>query len=166
MLIQRADLFQQHDAVLGKAGVRRPDVDVGGQTGFVQPGCNGRRDHGGAVPVADLILHDQHRAHAALLGADHRRQVGVEYFSSVYFHGISLPVCCGGWPPPVHFQYEQGRGGLCSGAYSIVCTKCGQVSGAVSRMQKASAMPPSWLSERWAVRPWSATQRAVAPENR
>ena len=23
------------------------------------------------MPVADLILHDQHRAHAALLGADH-----------------------------------------------------------------------------------------------
>ena len=31
VLIQRADLLQQHHAVLGKAGVRRPDVDVGGQ---------------------------------------------------------------------------------------------------------------------------------------
>ena len=90
MLIQRADLFQQHHAVLGKAGVRRPDVDVGGQAGLVQPGCNGRRDHGGAVPVADLVLYDQHRAHTALLRAHHRRKIGVENFSSVYLHGISL----------------------------------------------------------------------------
>ena len=29
VLIQRADLLQQHHAVLGKAGVCRPDVDVG-----------------------------------------------------------------------------------------------------------------------------------------
>ena len=28
VLIQHADLFQQHHAVLGKAGVRRPDVDA------------------------------------------------------------------------------------------------------------------------------------------
>ena len=56
VLIQRADLFQQHHTVLGKAGICRPDVDMGGQAGFVQPGCNGRCDHGGAVPVADLVL--------------------------------------------------------------------------------------------------------------
>ena len=31
VLIQRADLFQQHHTVLGKAGICRPDVDMGGQ---------------------------------------------------------------------------------------------------------------------------------------
>ena len=35
-------------------------------------------------------LYDQHRAHTALLRAHHRRKIGVENFSSVYLHGISL----------------------------------------------------------------------------
>ena len=87
VLIQGADLLQQDHAVLGQAGVRRPDVDVGGQAGLIQPGCNGRRDHGGAVAVADLVLDDQDGADAPLLRADHGRQVGVENFSSVYLHG-------------------------------------------------------------------------------
>ena len=87
VLIQGADLLQQDHAVLGQAGIRRPDVDVGGQAGLIQPGCNGRRDHGGAVAVADLVLDDQDGADAPLLRADHGRQVGVENFSSVYLHG-------------------------------------------------------------------------------
>ena len=40
--------------------------------GFVQPGCNGRCDHSGAVPVADLVLDDEHRPDAALFRAHHR----------------------------------------------------------------------------------------------
>ena len=40
--------------------------------GFAQPGCNGRCDHGGAVPVADLVLDDEHRPDAALFRAHHR----------------------------------------------------------------------------------------------
>ena len=67
VLIQGADLLQQDHAVLGQAGVRRTDVDVGGQAGLIQPGCNGRCDHGGAVTVADLVLDDQDWADAALL---------------------------------------------------------------------------------------------------
>ena len=99
VFVQRADLFQQHHAVLGKAGVRRPDVDVGGQTRFVQPGCNGRCNDGGAVSVADLVLNDQHGPDAALLGADHRRQISIKNFSSVYLHGNSLPVAAQGCVP-------------------------------------------------------------------
>ena len=37
VFVQRADLLQQHHAVLGKACVLCPDIDVGGQAGFVQP---------------------------------------------------------------------------------------------------------------------------------
>ena len=99
VFVQRADLLQQHDAVLGEAGVRCPDIDMRGQAGFVQPGCNGRRDDGGAVAVADLVLHDEHRPDAALLGADHRRQISIKNFSSVYLHGNSLPVAAQGCVP-------------------------------------------------------------------
>ena len=52
VFIQRAYLLQQHDAVLGKARIFGPDVDVGGKPGFVQPGCNGGCNDRGAVPVA------------------------------------------------------------------------------------------------------------------
>ena len=44
VFVQRADLLKQDDAVLGKARVGGPDVDVGGKPGFVQPGCNGGCD--------------------------------------------------------------------------------------------------------------------------
>ena len=56
VFVQRADLLEQDDAVLGEARVGGPDVDVGGKPGFVQPGCNGGCDDRGAVPVADLVL--------------------------------------------------------------------------------------------------------------
>ena len=92
VLIQRADLFQQHHTVLGKAGICCPDVDMGGQAGFVQPGCNGRCNDGGAVPVADLILYDKYRPYAPLLRSHDRAQVGVKNLSAVYFHRKDLPL--------------------------------------------------------------------------
>ena len=119
VFVQRADLLQQHDAVLGEAGVRCPDIDMSGQAGFVQPGCNGRRDDGGAVAVADLVLHDEHRPDAALLGPHHRRKVCVENFSSVYFHGINPPCLPLVWAVPgggmhagafFHFMQRSGSG--------------------------------------------------------
>ena len=179
VFVQGADLFQQHHAILGKAGVHRPDVDVGGQAGFVQPGCNGSCDHGGAVPVADLVLHDQHRAHAALFRTDHRRKVRIKNFSSVYLHGISLPVLRPGGCAPLcdapgaalrpcsTLSMSSGAAGYAVRGYSILCRRRVQVSGGrASSTQKASATPPSWLSERWAVRPWCSTQAAVRPEKR
>ena len=108
------------------------------------------------MPVADLILHDEHRADAALFGADDGRKVGVENFSSVYLHENSLLaywearyVVRGAvlWP-----YYGQAGGRLCTRGQLalIVCRRENQVS--VSRMQKASAMPPSWLRESFALR--------------
>ena len=67
---------------------------------------------------------------------------------------------------PVCPQYEQAAGRLCSaGRYSIVCRQGAQVSGC-SSVQKASAMPPSWLKDSWAVRWCACTQSAVLPEKR
>ena len=43
-----------------------------------------RRDHRGAVAVAHVVLHDKYGAHAALLAANDRAQVGVKYLAALY----------------------------------------------------------------------------------
>src|SRR5699024_10638631 len=45
---------------------------------------DGGGNDGGAVPVAGVVLHDQHRAHTPLLAAHHGTQVGIEDISSFY----------------------------------------------------------------------------------
>ena len=59
--IQCADLLQQHHAVLGQSAGGCLHVDVGGQFGFFPPAGDRRRNHGGAVPVSDIILHNNER---------------------------------------------------------------------------------------------------------
>ena len=44
---------------------------MGGQLGLPRLGGDGRCDDGGAVAVAGVVLHDEHRTHAALLTAHH-----------------------------------------------------------------------------------------------
>ena len=53
------------------------------------------------------------------------------------------------------------RGAVCS----ILCKRAAQVA-VRSSTQKARAMPPSWLRERWAASFCCSTQRAVRPANR
>ena len=53
------------------------------------------------------------------------------------------------------------RGAVCS----ILCKRAAQVA-VRSSTQKARAMPPSWLRERWAASFCCSTQRAVSPVNR
>ena len=69
---------------------------------------------------------------------------------------------------PAALSMDGGEGRYARGAvYSIVCTRCGQVSGgSCSSVQNASAMPPSWLRESFAVRWCAATHSAVLPEKR
>ena len=50
---------------------------MGGQLRLPRLGGDGRRDHRGAVAIAGIVLHDQHRAHAPLLAADHGTEVRV-----------------------------------------------------------------------------------------
>ena len=38
-----------------------------------------------AVAVAHVVLHDKYGAHAALLAANDRAQVGVKYLAALYF---------------------------------------------------------------------------------
>ena len=59
---------------------------MGGQPGLPGLGGDGCGDDGGAVAVAGVVLHDEHRAHAPLLAAHHRAEIGVEDVAS--FHTV------------------------------------------------------------------------------
>ena len=58
---------------------------MGGQVRLILLGRDSRRDHRGTVAVAHVILHDKYGAHAALLAANDRAQVGVKYLAALYF---------------------------------------------------------------------------------
>ena len=81
--VQGADLLQQDHGILGQTAALGRHLDVGGQLGLAHLGGDGRRDDGGAVAVAGVVLHDQHRAHAPLLAAHHRAQVGIINFAAL-----------------------------------------------------------------------------------
>ena len=68
-LIQGTDLLGQNNAVLGQAAAVGPHADMRRQAVFILPAGDGRCDHRGAVPVADLILDDKYRPYPALLAA-------------------------------------------------------------------------------------------------
>lgn len=61
----------------------RPGIqsNMGGQPAFLYLGGDRRNNHRWAVPVADIILNDEDRPHAALLRANNRRKVSVVNFS-------------------------------------------------------------------------------------
>ena len=72
-LVERADLFEQHHAVARQAVVGRRERNMRRQLRLVRLRGDGRRDHRRAVSVAGVVLHDQHRTHAALFASDHGR---------------------------------------------------------------------------------------------
>src|SRR5699024_7227809 len=88
--VQGADLLGEHNAVLGKSAPVRPHAEMGAQAVYLLTPGDGRRHHGGAVPVPDHILNDKYRPDAPLLRANPRAQIGLKHFLSVYFHGKDL----------------------------------------------------------------------------
>ena len=88
--VQCADLLQQHHAVLCQSAGGCLHVDVGGQLGFFPPAGDRRRNHGGAVPVSDIVLHNKYRSDTALFRADNGAQVCIINFATLDQHGESL----------------------------------------------------------------------------
>ena len=82
--VQGADLFQQHHRLLGQAAGVCRELNVGGQFGLAGLRGDGGGDDRGAVAVAGVVLHDEHRPHAPLLAAHHGAQVGIEDVSAFY----------------------------------------------------------------------------------
>jgi hypothetical protein len=71
VLINGADLLQKHNGILLQTGALSMERNVRGQVCFVALARDGRRDHRGTEPVAHIVLHNKHGAHAALLAAHH-----------------------------------------------------------------------------------------------
>ena len=80
--VQRADLLGQDDGILGQSVVRRTDRDMRRHFRLVDLRCNSGGDHGRTLPIADVVLHDQHRTDAALLTANHRTEIGIVNIAS------------------------------------------------------------------------------------
>lgn len=81
-LVHGSDLLQHDHGGLHKPAPRLQMV-VGGQIGF-RPDLRGNRRHDGrgAMPVSNIILNNDHRAIAVLLGTNPRTKVCVVQFSS------------------------------------------------------------------------------------
>lgn len=61
-----------------------------GSFALIHPRCNRRTDHRRTVPVADVILNDQHRTDTALLTSHNGPQVGIIYIATLDYHLCSL----------------------------------------------------------------------------
>lgn len=70
--VQRAHLLQQNNGILGQPTIVCMHLNVRRQIGFILLAGDGGGDNRWAELIAHIILHDQHRTDAALLGADHR----------------------------------------------------------------------------------------------
>ena len=81
-LVHGSDLLQHDHGGLHKSAPRLQMV-VGGQIGFgLNLRGNRRHDGGGTVPVANIVLDNDHRTIAVLLGTNPRTKVCVVQFSS------------------------------------------------------------------------------------
>src|SRR5579875_871280 len=74
-LVDGPNLFEQNETVPTEGRILSADGHMDGEPGLVLLGGDGGDNHGGAVLVADVVLEDEHRPHAALFRSDHRRQV-------------------------------------------------------------------------------------------
>lgn len=79
LLVDRPDLLEQHDRIALHSVLLRLDLHMRRKLRLLNLRRNRRYDNRRTEPVADIVLNDEHRAHAALLGPDDRRQVRVEH---------------------------------------------------------------------------------------
>ena len=84
--VKRSHLLQKNHRILGKPCLFGIYVYMGGQVGFAHSGCNRRRNNRGAVPIANVVLYDQHRTKPSLLGSDHGTQIRIVNISAFDTH--------------------------------------------------------------------------------
>ena len=77
LFIQRPYLLQQDHGIPRQSAALGRQRDMGRQLRLPQLRRDGGGDDGWAVPVAGIVLYDQHRAHAPLLAAHHGAEVRI-----------------------------------------------------------------------------------------
>ena len=90
LFIDGADLLQQDDRIFGQGIFCSGKGDMGRQLCLVHLGSDSGTDHGGAVFVAYVILHNENRADAPLFAAHHRAQVCKINISTSDDHRLTL----------------------------------------------------------------------------
>ena len=97
---------------------------MGRQPVFSLSAGNGRRDHGGAEMVADIILYDQHRPDAALFTSydwPEIRIIQIPSFNFFQFHATSK-----------HFQRPISKAACCSSLASASTSARATISSSIS----------------------------------
>jgi hypothetical protein len=61
---------------------------MGRQLGFAKTACDRGGNDGGAVSVADIVLHDQHGSESALLASDDGAEIRIENISAFDGHFV------------------------------------------------------------------------------
>ena len=79
--IDGADLFEKDGRVLLQAAALGRQFDMGRELCLVTLAGDGSCDHGGAVPIADIVLDDENRSDAALFRADDRGKICIINFT-------------------------------------------------------------------------------------
>ena len=90
---KKVEIIEQDDAVPAQAVVARRQLYVRRQPGLSRLRGYRRGDNRRAVPVARVVLDDEHRPHAALLAAHYGAEVGVVDVSALYWiwHWLHTP---------------------------------------------------------------------------
>ena len=117
---QRAYLLAEDNGRPAHAAQRRQQRHMRPKRCFSLPGGQRQYDDGGAEPIAQIILYDEHRADTALLRPDHRVQISKIYLAS--FQAFSRSVGAagqtaaaadpGGKPPPVSWYARTAFRGI------------------------------------------------------
>lgn len=72
LFINSTNLFQQNNRITVKSISFGIDFHMSRQLSLLDLGCNRGDDHGGAKPIANVILNYQNRPNPTLFGSDHR----------------------------------------------------------------------------------------------
>ena len=89
--VDGAKLLQKDDRILFDLIFPGKDLDVGRKLRLVHSRRDRSADDRRAVPVSNIVLDDQHRAHPALLRTDDRAEIGIINIASSDIHSIHTP---------------------------------------------------------------------------
>lgn len=81
-----AKLFQKNNRILYNLTISGIQFNMCGQLRFIHLGCDCRTNYGGAMFISNIVLYNQYRPNAALLGTDHRSQICIINVSSTDNH--------------------------------------------------------------------------------
>ena len=99
--IQGTNLFRENHRIPCQAKASGTKGNMCRHFRFIDLRCNRGCNHSRTVPVSNIILHNEYRAHAALLAAYHRRQICIIDIST-----LDMMLQCNHTPKERYFRME------------------------------------------------------------